>query len=103
MIHMRDMKNKCPECGQMLQFGSGCYHCPDCGYGKCGRVRGAARVSLLAVMIFFFVYGVVGYLEQEPPPVVTAVDQEMLKIYTQRSVEQFCDSSRVYYEARAAQ
>lgn len=38
-MNMNDLKkiHVCPDCGDTLQFGSGCYHCPSCGYGKCGR------------------------------------------------------------------
>ena len=34
---MRDQKRVCADCGAQLQFGSGCYFCPECGWGKCGR------------------------------------------------------------------
>lgn len=37
-IHMRDQKRVCNECGTLLQFGSACYFCPACGWGKCGLV-----------------------------------------------------------------
>ncbi|HZW49975.1 MAG TPA: ribonucleotide-diphosphate reductase subunit alpha, partial [Bacillota bacterium] len=30
------VSNPCPECGQELIPGSGCYTCSNCGYSKCG-------------------------------------------------------------------
>lgn len=51
-IHMRDQKRVCDDCGTPLQFGSACYFCPACGWGKCGRVieTGAAFLVTLAVL-----------------------------------------------------
>lgn len=28
--------NECPDCGSILIYQEGCYHCPFCGYGRCG-------------------------------------------------------------------
>ena len=30
-----DVKNPCPECGEALSRGEGCYTCLNCGYSKC--------------------------------------------------------------------
>jgi ribonucleoside-diphosphate reductase alpha chain len=31
----KNMAGQCPECGNMLIYQEGCYHCPACGYTKC--------------------------------------------------------------------
>ena len=31
----KDIKNKCPECGEELTFEGGCNTCKNCGYSKC--------------------------------------------------------------------
>jgi len=39
----------CPECGAPISFNSGCYSCPACGYGKCGK--GVIRAALMFAII----------------------------------------------------
>ena len=29
-------KPRCPECGGVIRFQSGCRFCPSCGYSMCG-------------------------------------------------------------------
>jgi ribonucleoside-diphosphate reductase alpha chain len=31
----KNMAGQCPDCGNMLIYQEGCYHCPACGYTKC--------------------------------------------------------------------
>jgi hypothetical protein len=33
---LTNSKNKCPECGEDLQFKEGCVSCGNCFYSKCG-------------------------------------------------------------------
>ena len=51
--HWRADRWECPECGATMQFGSGCKHCPSCGYSVCGRmeVLKAGSSVMLMVMI----------------------------------------------------
>jgi len=34
-VIIKNIKQKCPECGDELRFESGCNSCPACGYSKC--------------------------------------------------------------------
>jgi hypothetical protein len=51
MIHMADQKNICPDCGARMQFGSGCRFCPECGFGKCGRMVVQTVVGFAAMLV----------------------------------------------------
>jgi ribonucleoside-diphosphate reductase alpha chain len=31
----KNLAGQCPECGNLLRYQEGCYHCPSCGYTKC--------------------------------------------------------------------
>jgi ribonucleoside-diphosphate reductase alpha chain len=31
----KNLTGQCPECGNLLVFQEGCFHCPGCGYTKC--------------------------------------------------------------------
>jgi ribonucleoside-diphosphate reductase alpha chain len=32
---VKNLAGQCPECGNLLRYQEGCYHCPSCGYTKC--------------------------------------------------------------------
>ncbi|MFH0913880.1 MAG: ribonucleotide-diphosphate reductase subunit alpha, partial [Chloroflexota bacterium] len=31
----RNLAGQCPDCGSLLIYQEGCFHCPGCGYTKC--------------------------------------------------------------------
>jgi ribonucleoside-diphosphate reductase alpha chain len=32
---VKNLAGQCPDCGNLLVYQEGCYHCPSCGYTKC--------------------------------------------------------------------
>jgi hypothetical protein len=50
MIDMKKIK-ECPDCGAQLQFASGCYFCPQCGAGQCGKTISAFVITLLCLAV----------------------------------------------------
>jgi ribonucleoside-diphosphate reductase alpha chain len=32
---VKNLAGQCPDCGTLLRYQEGCYHCPSCGYTKC--------------------------------------------------------------------
>jgi ribonucleoside-diphosphate reductase alpha chain len=32
---IKNLAGQCPDCGNLLVYQEGCYHCPSCGYTKC--------------------------------------------------------------------
>lgn len=56
MVDQKQALKTCPDCGQALQFGSGCHFCPVCGFSPCkGLVRTViafvVMVACLAMMV----------------------------------------------------
>ena len=81
---MKDMKSReCPECGVRLEFGSGCYFCPSCGYGKCGKYRNHAILAGCVVLIL-----AAGHIESRPDPSPAPVPVvKVAKSATQEKIE----------------
>lgn len=80
---MKDMKNReCPECGVRLEFGSGCYFCPSCGYGKCGKYKAHASIAFIVAAFL-----VVGHVESRPDPVPVPAPVKIAKSATQEKIE----------------
>lgn len=102
---MTDMKRvkDCPECGTTLQFGSGCYHCPECGFGRCGKheaIKTAASFVLMVVLISLMGWSAVDFRPATPAPQL--IDKEMLRLYTADALAKHTASVNERFEQQAA-
>lgn len=103
---MRDCKRikTCPECGTDLQFGSGCYFCPECGHGKCGKheaIRTGASFILMLFLLSLMGWSCLDYPVQEKTP--TLIDKQQLKLYTNQAMAEYTAALNAKMELQALQ
>lgn len=101
---MTDMKRvkDCPDCGTSLQFAGGCYICPNCGHGKCGRfeaVTTGLAFFISLVLISLMGWSVVDYPTLSPTPQL--VDKEMLRLYTAEAMAKYTAEINARFEQQA--